>query len=60
MTGWLWTLITILGPLLLIAAIVWAYLRNRNPPPGEITRAEQGARELRQELEEEEARDGAP
>ena len=60
MTGWLWTLITILGPLLLIAAIVWAYLRNRNPAPGEIARAEQGARELRQELEEEEARDGAP
>ena len=60
MTGWLWTLITILGPLLLIAAIVWAYLRNRNPRPGEIARAEQGARELRQELEEEEARDGAP
>jgi hypothetical protein len=60
MTGWLWTLITILGPLLLIAAIVWAYLRNRNPSPGEIARADRGARELRQELEEEEARRGEP
>ena len=39
MTGWLWTLITILGPLLLIAAIVWAYLRNRNPAPGEKPRS---------------------
>ena len=60
MTGWLWTLITIVGPLLLIAAIVWAWLRNRNPAPSEIARAEQGARELREEIEEDEARDGSP
>lgn len=60
MTGWLWTLVTILGPLLLIAAIVWAYLRNRKPAPGEIARAERGARELREELEEDEARRNAP
>ena len=60
MTGWLWTLITILGPLLLIGAIVWATLRNRNARPGEIARAERGARELREELERDEARDGAP
>lgn len=60
MTGWLWTLITILGPILLIAAILWAYLRTRNPRPGEIARAEQSARELREELEEEEARRGEP
>ena len=60
MTGWLWTLITIVGPLLLIAAIVWAWLRNRNPAPGEIARAEQGARELREEIEEDEAKGGAP
>jgi hypothetical protein len=60
MTGWLWTLITILGPLLLIGAILWAWSRNRNPRPSEIARAEQGAREVREEIEEEEARDGAP
>jgi cbb3-type cytochrome oxidase subunit 3 len=60
MTGWMWTLITILGPLLLIAAVVWAYLRNRNPSREEIARAERGARELREELEEEEARRGEP
>jgi hypothetical protein len=60
MTGWLWTLITILGPLLLIGAIVWATLRNRNARPGEIARAERGARELREEIERDEARDGAP
>ena len=60
MTGWMWTLITILGPLLLIGVIVWATLRNRNAPPGEIARAERGARELRAELEEEDARREAP
>jgi hypothetical protein len=60
MTGWLWTLITILGPVLLIAAIVWAFLRNRNPRPNEIERAERGARELRRQLDEEEARRGEP
>jgi hypothetical protein len=58
--GWLWTLITILGPVLLIGAIIWAYLRNRNPRHGEIARAERGARELREEIEEDEARRGAP
>lgn len=60
MTGWLWTLISILGPILLIGAIVWAYMRNRNPRRGEIERAERGARELRADLEEEEARRNAP
>ena len=60
MMGWLWTLITILGPILLIGAILWAWLRNRNPRPGEIAQAERGARELREELEEEEARRGEP
>ena len=60
MTGWLWTLITIVGPILLIGVIIWATLRTRNPAPGEIARAEQGARELREEIEEDEAREGAP
>jgi hypothetical protein len=57
--GWLWTLATIVGPLLLIGAIVWAYLRNRRASPGEIARAERGARELREEIEEDERR-GSP
>ena len=56
--GWLWTLITVLGPILLVGAIVWAVLRNRNPPPAEIERAEKGARQLREQLEaEDEARE---
>ena len=60
MTGWMWTLITILGPLLLIGLIVWATLRNRNPTGAEIAQADQGARKLREELEEEEARRSEP
>ena len=60
MMGWLWMLATIIGPLLLIAAIIWAYLHNRHASRGEIARAERGARELREELERDEAREGAP
>jgi hypothetical protein len=52
MTGPLWTLITILGPILLIGAIVWAYLRNRGASRANLNRAEEGAKELRQELED--------
>ena len=60
MTGWLWSLITVLGPILLIGAIVWAYMRNRRPRPSEIATAERGARELREEIESDEAREHAP
>ena len=57
MNGVLWSLVTIVGPLLLIAAIIWAVLRNRNR--ANLGRAERGARELREEIEEDEARRGA-
>jgi hypothetical protein len=60
MTGWMWILINFVGPFLLLAVIVWAYLRNRRSSPGEIERSERGARELREEIERDEARDGAP
>lgn len=56
----LWPVITVVGPLLLIAAIVWAYMRNRNASRANVERAERGARDVRQEIEEEEARRGAP
>ena len=56
----LWIIIAIVGPALLIAALIWAFLRNRNATRREIERADRGARELRAQLEEEEARDGAP
>ena len=60
MTGWLWSLATILGPILLIGVILWAVLRNRQGGPREIERAERGAKELREDIEEDEARKGAP
>ena len=60
MNGFMWSLSTVLGPILLIAAILWAYFRTRNPSRGEIERADRGARELREDIEEDEARRGAP
>lgn len=50
MTGWLWTLITILGPILLIGAIIWAFLRNRASGRANVAQAERGAAELREDL----------
>jgi hypothetical protein len=35
-------------------------MANRKAKPGEIAKAEQGARDLREQLDEEEARDKAP
>jgi len=48
------------GAALLLGAIVYATLRTRGGSPGEIARAERGARELRKEIEEDEARRGSP
>ena len=50
MTGWLWTLATVLGPLLLIGTIIWATLRNRAGSKADIARAERGAKALREEI----------
>ncbi len=48
--GWLWSLATVLGPILLIAVIVWAWLRNRGGSRAQIARAEEGAKEVREEI----------
>jgi hypothetical protein len=53
-------LVTVVGPILLLAAIIWAYFSNRNAGRASIERAERGARELRREIEKDEARSGAP
>lgn len=55
----LWFLIDIVAPILLVAAIGWAYLHNRKASRASVARAERGARELRRELDEDEARRGA-
>jgi hypothetical protein len=51
MNGVMWALINIVGPLLLLAALVWVFLRNRGRPRSEIAEAERGAVKLREELQ---------
>lgn len=54
----IWTLVTILGPILLVAAIVWAFARNRAAGRASVEQAERGAARLREQLErEDEARE---
>tara|TARA_R110000751_G_scaffold2018_9_gene9149 strand:+ start:86072 stop:86251 length:180 start_codon:yes stop_codon:yes gene_type:complete len=43
---------TVLGPIVLLAALVYAWLRNRKAPKSVDRAAERGARELRQEVSE--------
>ena len=43
---------TVLGPILLLAALVYAWLRNRKAPKSVDRAAERGARELREEVSE--------
>ena len=50
----LYSLVTILGPILLIGIVLWAYIRNKQSASRrEIAKAERGARELRRDIEEE-------
>lgn len=58
MTGWLWSLVIILGPILLLGAIVWAWSRNRAAGPRNRARSEQGARDLYEEIDEDVRREG--
>jgi hypothetical protein len=44
-----WSLLTILGPILLFAAILWATLKNRKPSRSEVERTEAATHELYQE-----------
>jgi hypothetical protein len=53
MEGWMWVLMDIVGPILLIGAIIWVFLRNRKPSRDEIERSERGARDLREQLNRE-------
>lgn len=51
MAGGFWSIALILGPILLLAVIVWAFLRNRGASRATTERAERGAAELRAEIE---------
>lgn len=46
----LWSLATVLGPILLIAAIVYAWYRNRAASRDNLERAERGAAQLREKI----------
>lgn len=50
----LWPLITVVGPIVLIAVLIWATIRNRKASPAITERAERGAREVRDEIRAEE------
>ncbi len=47
--GFSWSLLTILGPILIFIVLLWAVLRNRKPKPGDIERTERATHELYRE-----------
>ncbi|MDC0886718.1 hypothetical protein OAS19_02880 [Altererythrobacter sp.] len=55
--GSIWSFITIAGPILLIAALIYAWTRNRGASDATNRKAERGARELRENIEREPNRD---
>jgi hypothetical protein len=55
MAGWLWSLLTIGGPILIVVVVAWAMLRNRGGSQAQVNRAEQGAADLRHDLDDDAA-----
>ncbi|MFA9201649.1 MAG: hypothetical protein ACEQR8_10815 [Cypionkella sp.] len=51
MPGDIWSLLLILGPLVLLGVIVWAYARNKAAGRRNLEQAERGAARLREEIE---------
>jgi hypothetical protein len=51
----LWALITILGPILLGGVLLYSWLRNRQQPESEVRRSEQGAHDLREQIDREDS-----
>ena len=51
MTGSLMSLAIIIGPILLIGMIIYAFLRNKGGSQRQVDRAERGAVEFRKELQ---------
>lgn len=52
----LWLIINFVGPALLLAVLVWAFLRNRKAGRANLEQAERGAREVREKIAEDDAR----
>jgi hypothetical protein len=44
-----WSLLTIVGPLLIFVVVLWAVLKNRKSKPQDIERTERATRELYKE-----------
>jgi hypothetical protein len=44
-----WSLLTIVGPILLFLVLLWAVLRNRKPKQEDIERTERATKELYRE-----------
>ncbi|GMN13812.1 hypothetical protein [Altererythrobacter sp. MTPC7] len=49
--GALWTAVTIIGPILLIGIIVFAWKNNRDASRDSIAKADRGAQKLQDEIE---------
>lgn len=45
-------LATVIGPILLLGVLIWAWLRNRQASRSNKIKAERGARELRRDIED--------
>jgi hypothetical protein len=57
--GSLWGMMTVVGPIIIIAVLMWAMLRNRTLTRAEKERSEQATRELYEESDRaSKARDG--
>jgi hypothetical protein len=47
--GFSWSLLTIVGPILLFVVLVWVVIKNRKPRQDEIDRTERATRDLYRE-----------
>lgn len=55
--GWPWLLVTVVGPILLAVAIIYAMTRNRQQKrPGDEERSDRAAKVLREQLNREDER----
>lgn len=54
----LWGVATIVGPILLLAVIVWAWASNRKAGAPSERQADAGAKQLREEIQAEDERRG--
>lgn len=54
----MWLFAVAIGPILLIAFIIYATRRNKSDSPANVARAERGAREVRDDIAREEEQEG--